>query len=363
VNRQIVKLGLLLLLSGCHGSTDVLAPPPFTVTTELLAPLPTRDIGDAYAINDDSVVVGSSYNRSLSDSARRAALWSPGQPPRGLLSTPPSAANTVESWATGINAAGVVVGYMNTSTGPRPIRWNTDGSVDTLPTLDPQGGWAYAISTLGQIVGCSYMANGKATAVMWSPTGVMTELDSTAIQSCAYGISGDGTYVVGAQGNGIFVYGANGVRAFLWKGGNVRDLGTFGGDWSVAWGVNRSGEVVGEASDSADLLHAFTWFERDGVMNSLPGLTSGTNRSAYAVNDSGQVVGYSWNEFGQRATAWWSGYLIDLATTADPTHAGEIYSYARAISPSGLVAGFVARPEGTQCNGGICAAVWRVTLR
>jgi len=327
---------------------------PYIVTTELLSPLPSRDIGDAYAVRDDSVLVGTSY-RGPPDSARRAVWWTPGHAPRAMLATAPSD-STTNSWATGLNNAGVVVGYISLYAGygpTLPVRWNPDGSVDTLPTLDPRGGWANAVNDLGQIVGCSYVPNEQFSAVMWSPGGVIARLDSTAATSCANGISSNGTYVVGSLG----------THGFFWKAGRIYDIGTLGGVYSVAWGVNRFGEVVGESSDTSGLVSAFTWFE-PGVMRALPSLTPGNNSAAYAVNDSSQVVGWGWGYDGQRATTWYHGYLIDLATVGAPNdQATRLYSYARAISPSGLIAGFQENTPGSRCTGAICAALWRVKLR
>ena len=45
------------------------------------------------------------------------------------------------------------------------------------------------------------------------------------------------------------------AHAFLWnKTGGRKDLGTLGGDDSAAFGINPSGEVVGQANSSAALM-------------------------------------------------------------------------------------------------------------
>ena len=48
----------------------------------------------------------------------------------------------------------------------------------------------------------------------------------------------------------------------------VTDLGTLGGTFSQAWGINNNGSVVGFATLTGDtLLHAFLW--RKGVITDL----------------------------------------------------------------------------------------------
>jgi probable HAF family extracellular repeat protein len=75
----------------------------------------------------------------------------------------------------------------------------------------------------------------------------------------------------------------------------VTDLGTLGGTFGQAFGVNNKGSVVGYATLTGDTSrHAFLW--RKGVMTDL-GTLGGTDTLpvsvAYSVNDNDEVVGYS----------------------------------------------------------------------
>jgi probable HAF family extracellular repeat protein len=82
-------------------------------------------------------------------------------------------------------------------------------------------------------------------------------------------------------------------RAFLWRPGRgMQDLGTLGGErrTSVAKGINNKGQVVGRASASRHYCeHAFLWQAGNG-MQDLGTLGKGGSE-ANAVNDNGQVVG------------------------------------------------------------------------
>jgi len=332
----------------CHEPTALLPLNPLIVTVEFFDPALPRDEGAAYALSDDTILVGYSYSSTASS---RATRWVPGQQPAdiGGPGTPDSGAGTV---AYAANRSGFVVGYATDGYNPVPVRWNGAGAVDTLQTLNPPlGGYAYAISDAGQVAGCDFPSAGRLTAVMWSASGAPEVLD-TLIEltgSCAYGISGDGTFVVGDVDG----------RAFRWRRTEgLRDLGTLGGTYSRAWAVNSKGQVVGESSDTSGRVRPFTWTPEAG-MRALSLLTGGRYGAAYAINDSGDVVGSSENEFGERATRWKGGAIIDLATLSAGGIPSPLYSHALAISPSGLIAGFQFNQK-RQHNS---AALWRVSVR
>jgi probable HAF family extracellular repeat protein len=63
------------------------------------------------------------------------------------------------------------------------------------------------------------------------------------------------------------------------------DLGTLGGGFSLAWGINPAGQVGGERD-----LQAFLW--EKGVVIDL-GTLGGGHSKPNGINPAGQVVGFS----------------------------------------------------------------------
>ena len=96
-------------------------------------------------------------------------------------------------------------------------------------------------------------------------------------------------------------------HATLWNAGLVKDLGTLGGNSSMAFGINNSGQIVGQADTGATsgfgtpVSHAFLKLNAQGTLQDL-GTLGGDNSSAFAINHLEQAVGQS-----------------DITTSPDPT--------------------------------------------
>src|SRR5215208_5346975 len=117
----------------------------------------------------------------------------------------------------------------------------------------------------------------------------------------------------------------------------VEDLGTLGGSRSWASAINDSGEVVGYSYLAGDQnKHAFLY--KDGKMTDLLTL-GGTSSEAKGINKSGQVVGWSDNSSGERRAFLYDSTngMKDLNDSI-PADSGGTIEEATAINSNGEIA-------------------------
>jgi probable HAF family extracellular repeat protein len=125
----------------------------------------------------------------------------------------------------------------------------------------------------------------------------------------------------------------------------MQDLGTLGGSYSCAFAVNNSGQIVGYSETASGEYHAFIW--QNGVMRDL-GTLGGSGSEAWGINNAGQVVGVYYQSGYHRAFAWDNGIMRDLGTL------GGNFSQANGINNNGLIVG-AATTEGDIFH----AVIWR----
>jgi probable HAF family extracellular repeat protein len=205
-----------------------------------------------------------------------------------------------------------------------------------LGTLGGNVSSAYGVSADGSVVvGLAENAALQQHAFRWTAAGGMQDLGTLGGNvSSAYGVSADGSVVVGWAVNA-----AGQQRAFRWTAaGGMEDLGTLGGWSSEASGVSADGSVVvGQARNAAEQDRAFRWTAAEGMQDL--GTLGGNSSWALGVSADGSVVvGGAENAAGwSRAFRWTAASgMEDLNITyAHLLTDGSVLYRANAISPDG----------------------------
>ncbi|MBE1583941.1 hypothetical protein ACFPOI_34425 [Nonomuraea angiospora] len=349
-----------------------------------------------------------STSKSLAILASALLMTSTGQVLGAGPATADECLTTTDRWqavdlgvtggALDINDLGQVAGFSRSATGEtRAIVWD-DGEIIDVGTLGGPRGYASGIDEEGHVVGNSYTESEKSHAFLWYQ-GTMQDLglfggyaafpgdvdqgvivgDYRTVSSDAYsrlrhafvirnGVKTDLDLVAGSEATAINTAGQiagthrrtervglpasrQTQRAFLWENGAVTELGTLGGIWSEASGLNNQGQVVGQlALDAGGVLQAgFVWDSETGMRRLEDG--GGVARPK-AINDGGVIVGTHTCASGTARAVVWTGPSQAPALLPDP--AGGTATAGNAVNVHGEIAGNAIYPDGQQH-----AVLWR----
>jgi probable HAF family extracellular repeat protein len=254
----------------------------------------------ATGINNSGQIVGWSLTTS---GEKHAFLKNPGEKMKdmgtfggkGILGKP-------YSIATGINGKGQVVGtsildYDFDSTGTAHSSAYCPFLCSGVPiklldiSWDPNwlhDWWPNGINYLGEIVGYYGTILEDERGFLYSGGTVMTLWDGSKATAI-----NDNSEVVGYYYLPDTYYQ---YYAFYYKKGGAAGVtlpppGNFEGGQSWAYGINNKGQIVGYylLLVESKIYEAFLYSE--GKMDTLPGCESWFNTKAYAINNNGQVVG------------------------------------------------------------------------
>ena len=136
------------------------------------------------------------------------------------------------------------------------------------------------------------------------------------------------------------------LRAFIWHHSHMLDLGVLGGSSSAARAINDHGDVVGWSNSAVyPDTHAFRYSK--GRMDDLTARNHGYN-SASGINDTGEIVGQT-ASIGSSftPTCWFHNNLQYLG--------GGFQGEANAVNDAGFIAGAICQHDLGSSN----ACVWQ----
>ena len=212
-------------------------------------------------------------------------------------------------------------------------------------------GWADT-STLDPYPGFCFNRDCLVSHAFQRQEGVLIDLGTLPGGSSSQAVwIASNKLIVGNSQNGEtdpLIPGRPETRAVLWNGGQINDLGTFGGNESIAAAVNNRGQVVGSAlnttadpfslidfllffppSSSGTQARAFLW--QDGEKQDLGTLGTGNDALAFFVNEAGQVAGFAYTN------------STPNSTTGFPTFHPFLWKRGKGMQDLGTLGGTIAQ--------------------
>jgi len=268
----------------------------------------------ATGINNKGHVVG--YSRASGSDIWRGFIWKDG-------SLTDIGSLGYDTWAFAVNDSDEVTGHsiVSLETEQHAFRWE-NGTMTDLGTLGGNVSYGYAINNSGAIVGESIISdNSIFSAYLWNGAMVNLGIDSV-YRSAATGINNSGK-ITGWND----ALPAN-VEGWLFDGGII-NLGHLGG--SITWpkDINDDAAIVGASRTSNNEMHAFLW--QNGSMIDLNINSPFNSAVAYSINSSGEIV-------GSPAFVYKNGQMKKLNDLIDPS-SGWVLQVATCINDSGWIVG------------------------
>jgi probable HAF family extracellular repeat protein len=139
------------------------------------------------------------------------------------------------------------------------------------------------------------------------------------------------------------LFGPSGSRAGFFDGATVHDIGTLGGTQAFAPALNESGQVAGYSDTAGGFAHPFRWSLATGMLD-LGTLNGAPSSYGRGINGPGQVVGHNDRALSPPEAFFWSDTtgMVDIGKLGT----GFSAAVAQAINDAGTVTGYSDAPDG-----------------
>ncbi|MDY0978339.1 HAF repeat-containing protein [Massilia sp. CFBP9012] len=290
----------------------------------------------AYGINNAGVVVG---DYPVGGDRRRAFL----NRGKGLVDL--GALKGVWSSASGINDRGEVVGNWRSADGRQRGFIYACGKARDIGTISGKVTGYSDINDAGYITASGRNPDtGETLGYLRAPNGAFTHLgaipwDGSGAPETVPAAINNRNQITGRSGR--FTTPEPGYRAFVWKNGVIRDLGDLGSTPNMGLAINDRGQITGQAFLPAGPRDSVAFLYSHGRMVGIDDRPATEYRysAGAGINNRGHVVGISDHLSG---FIWRGKRMESLNALIDPASGWDI-SYPVAINDAGQIAAVAGR--------------------
>lgn len=251
-----------------------------------------------------------------------------------------------ETYASGINGAGNIVGFYYAGTGNFGFLYT--GVNFTFLTVGPDttATSATGINDTGEIVGLYGDPTGTSHGFLYAGGNFLPVNVPGATYTEALGVNDVGS-IVGFYGDAMKTY-----HGFLYTKGNFTPIDVPGAAGTYARGINHSGNIVGFYVDAQGTTHGFLSTGGNLTAMDVPGAA---DTEALGIDDSGDIAGYYVDAKGVS-----HGFLNAKGSFIAIDFPGAAETRASGINASGNIVGYYVNATGLTY--GFIAASFDTTL-
>jgi hypothetical protein len=198
------------------------------------------------------------------------------------------------TYATGINDSGTVVGWFSPAYSTNGLGFTYDGNSFSLVNAPDSSGayggtFARDISAGGLVSGSYYSTTSHTDIGFIYGAGTYTPIDASSLNSNRTTITTTSGVNDNRQVIGSFADYSTGIgNSFLYDNGQLSLVVAPGAVSTAVSGINNSGVIVGSLTDSANLSHGYIF---NGNTFSVVDAPGSSNTVLLSISNNGQILG------------------------------------------------------------------------